>query len=236
VDREAAPDQQTEPERRQNIFKRLTRSEQIIAALIGLVGVTLAAVLPVILSNKGSGSATPASSTLHSSSPAAASSLPPGQVVQDNTGDLSLLVPENWNSIFTNGWHPRGLPPFANGTDIGPGLNAATNASAWFNDLTTPGVFIGVSRLLITAHYTPNKLLQQITLNGCTYSSNQGYATGEWTGTQEIWSCAHSPTRWLTIAMWPHGHNYILYVQIKIVTPLDQLIGNRALASLSVNF
>ncbi len=164
------------------------------------------------------------------------SPLPPGQVVQDATGTISVLVPQNWNSIFGNGWHPRGVPPFPAGTDIGPGLNASTNSDAWFNDLTTPGIFVGASRLL-PAHYTPSSLLQQISVpHGCASLSSQGYATAEWTGTQDMWSCAHSATRWWTIAMWPHDHNYIVYVQIKIVTSLDKRIGARALASLSVTF
>jgi hypothetical protein len=36
--------------------------------------------------------------------------------------------------------------------------------------------------------------------------------------------------------MWPHDHTYIVDVEIKIVTPIDQVIGQQALASLSVKF
>jgi hypothetical protein len=234
--KEDLPGEHMEPQRRRGSLRQLTRSEQIIAALIGLVGVVLAAILPIVLSNGSSSSSTPTPTIPQPSSLGAAATLPPEQVLQDDTRVISLLVPDNWDSIRTNGWYPNGLPPFANGTNIGPGLNAATNASAWFSDLTTSGIFVGASRRLVAAHYTPSKLLRQISFNHCVFSSSQGYATGKWTGAQEIWSCTHSSTRWLTIAMWPHDHSYIVYVQIKIVTPLDQRIGNKALASLSVSF
>lgn len=231
--KEDSPDQRAKRHRGRGSRLRLTRSEQIIAALIGLVGAVLASILPVVLSNGG---AQRDGSVPLTPSPTPTPSLPTETVIQDNTGAISLLVPENWDSIYRNGWHTRGVPPFANGTTIGPGLNAATNASSWPSDLTTPGIFVGASRRLVQVHYTPTTVLQQITLDGCTSSPSQGYATANWTGTQEIWSCAHSPTRWWTVAMWPHNHSYIVDVEIKMVTPLDQLIAKQALASLAVNF
>jgi hypothetical protein len=171
------------PDRGRGSLRRLTRSEQIIAALIGLVSAVLAAILPIALPNSGSHPRSPGTPTFHPSSTTVTPSLPPEPVVQNDTGAISLLVPENWASIYRNGWHPRGLPPFANGTNIGPGLNAATNASSWFSDLTTPGIFAGASRRLVGEHYTPSKLLQQqTTVDGCKFSSRQGYATADWAG------------------------------------------------------
>ena len=204
--------------RRPGSLRRLTRSEQILAALIGLVGVVLAAILPIVLSNNGPQPQAQTSPTPHLSSPVVPSSLPPEKVVQDDSRVISLLVPAKWNSIRTNGWHPANLPPFANGANIGPGLNAATNAADWFSDLTTPGIFVGASRRLVAAHYTPSKLLQEISFSGCVTSSSQGYATEKWTGAQEIWRCAHSSAYWWTVAMWPHNHSYIVYMQIKVVS------------------
>jgi hypothetical protein len=236
MDKKNLTDQSTKRRREGGPLRRLTRSEQIIAALIGLVGAVLAAILPITLSSSGVQTGKSDSATPRPPSPIATSSLPPEAVVQDDTGDISLLVPQNWDSIYANGWHTTGLPPFANGTNIGPGLNATTNASSWSRDLTTPGIFVGASRRLVAAHYTPNKVLQQIALDGCTSSPSQGYATADWTGAQEIWSCTHSATHWWTVAMWPHDHSYIVDVQIKIVTSRDQLIGQHALDSLSVKF
>jgi hypothetical protein len=160
---------------------------------------------------------------------------PAGQVVRDDTGDISVLVPDSWTSVEGDGWHPMDLPPFPNGTDIGPGLNASTNVSAWFQNLTTPGIFAGASSSLPAAGYTPDTLLQHIGFNGCAYSSSQPYAISQWTGTLDTLTCTNSSTRWWDIAMWPQDHSYIICVQIKIVTQADETAGNQALASLSVN-
>jgi hypothetical protein len=233
-DNEESSNRQAGPDKRYGFLRRLSRSEQIIAALIGFAGVILAAVLTAVLTH-GNPAPIPSSSPTSQSPSPTSTTLPAFQLVQDDTGVISVQVPENWNSIFRNGWHPSSLPPFAAGTDIGPGLNASTNSNSWFNDLTTPGVFVGASRLL-PSRYTPETLLQAFTLNNCATSSSEEYITSQWMGTQEMWSCTASPTRWWTIAMWPRDHSYIVYVQIKIVTHLDELIGKRILASLSVKF
>ena len=62
MDKEDPSGQHTKPDQGRGFFRRLTRSEQIIAALIGAVGVVLAAILPIALTNSGphsSGSASP---------------------------------------------------------------------------------------------------------------------------------------------------------------------------------
>jgi len=160
---------------------------------------------------------------------------PSSRVVHDSTGAISVLVPASWTSLG-EGWHPPNLPPYPNGTDIGPGLNASTNLQAWFNDLTTPGLFVGASHSLIGAGYTPDTLLQHIGFPGCSLFSSQPYATGPWTGTLDVETCANSATRIWNIAMWPASHGYILCLQAKIVTPADRVAADRALASLSVSY
>jgi hypothetical protein len=53
MDKEDPSGQHAKPDRERGFIRRLTRSEQIIAALIGAVGVILAAILPIALSNSG---------------------------------------------------------------------------------------------------------------------------------------------------------------------------------------
>jgi len=180
-----------------------------------------------------SATATP-SATPHGTSPSPTPA--PGRVVHDATGDISVLVPDNWTSVTGDGWHPTNIPPIPNGTDIGPGLNASTNVPAWFTDWTTPGMFVGASRQLTADGYTPATLLQHIGFTDCSLFSSQPYALGRWTGTLDTQTCAGSATRLWNIAMWPSDHSYIICVQIKLVTPADRTAADRALASLSVNY
>jgi|SRR5579859_851202 len=83
MDNEDPSGQHTKPDRGPGFIRRLTRSEQIIAALIGLVGVVLAAILPIALSNSGShpGSSSPTPS-LTITSPTATG---PGTTTSSNT-------------------------------------------------------------------------------------------------------------------------------------------------------
>jgi hypothetical protein len=62
MDKEDPSGQNAKSDQERGFIRRLTRSEQIIAALIGAVGVILAAILPIALSNSGPhppGSASP---------------------------------------------------------------------------------------------------------------------------------------------------------------------------------
>ncbi len=160
--------------------------------------------------------------------------LPPGVRVTDNTGAVSVIVPKSWGDVLGNGWHPH-VQGLFNGTLIGPGLNAAPNIGAWFDDLTTPGIFVGASKLLINDHYTPETILS-VMASPCDFASRQPVTADRLTGYQEMWTCPHSATRFETVALWPGNHSFIAFIELKIVTPVDEASGKRALASLIVHY
>jgi TIR domain len=157
--------------------------------------------------------------------------LPPGMRVTDNTGDVSIIVPDTWGDVLGNGWHPPGAP--FNGTFIGPGLNAAPNVGNWFKDYTTPGIFAGASKQLVKDGYTPATILP-VMGNVCNFSSRQPVSSHRLTGYRVVWTCANSATRYWTVALWPGNHTFIAFIELKIVTSVDEANGNRALASLTV--
>jgi hypothetical protein len=159
---------------------------------------------------------------------------PPGVRVTDNTGDISVVVPKSWGDLIGDGWHPH-VQGLFNGNLIGPGLNAAPNVGKWFNDLTTPGIFVGASKLLITDHFTPKTILSTLAWK-CDFSSRKPTASHGLTGYRVMWICPNSTTRIETIALWPSSHSFIAFIELKIVTPADAASGNRALTSLSVRY
>jgi hypothetical protein len=159
---------------------------------------------------------------------------PPGMRVTDNRGAISVVVPRAWGDVLGNGWIPQEhISGITYGTRIGPGLNAAPNIGAWFKDLTTPGIFVGASQLLVKAGYNPVTALSAIA-SPCDFSSTRPAASHGLTGYQDIWTCPHSTTRWQTVALWPRNHSFIAFIELKIVAPVDQASGDRALASLSI--
>jgi hypothetical protein len=197
--------------------RRLSRPPLLAAILASLVVIVLAAGAVFWLSGR---------------SPA--SKLPPGMRITDNTGDISVVVPKSWGDIIGNGWHPH-VQGLFNGNLIGPGVNAAPNVGKWFNDMTTPGIFVGVSKLLIADHFTPKTILSTLEWR-CDFSSRQPAASHGLTGYRVMWVCPNSSTRYETIALWPSSHSFIAFLELKIVTPADAASGNRALTSLSVRY
>jgi TIR domain len=207
-----------------------------LAGLAGLAVITLAAVGVFRLVDNGSPSGTPSRSPSGASSGSFSGSPtpPPGVRVADNSGDISAVVPQSWGLIVGNGWHPR-IPGSFNGSFIGPGFNATTNFGDWLNDLTTPGIFVGASKLLVADHYNPVTALGTFA-PACNFSSSKPVTADGLTGYRDMWTCPPSKTGYETVAMWPKDHSFIAYIELKIVTPADEATGNRVLASLSIRY
>lgn len=205
---------------RAGFIRRLSGPQLLTAILASLAVIVLAAGAAFWLSSRGSASKLPTA--------------PPGIRVTDNTSDISVVVPKSWGDLIGNGWHPH-VPGLFNGNLIGPGINAAPNVGKWFNDLTTPGIFVGASKLLIADHYTPLTILSTLAPI-CDFSSRRPAVSHGLTGYREMWTCPKSTTRYETVALWPRSHSFIAFIELKIVTPADQASGNRALTSLSVRY
>ena len=114
-------------------------------------------------------------------------------------------------------------------------FNATPNLGNWFNDLTTPGIFVGASKLLIAEHYNPVTALGTFAPS-CNFTSSQPVVADGLTGSRDMWTCANSTTRFETVAMWPKDHSFIAYIQLKIVTAVDEADGNRVLSTLSIRY
>jgi hypothetical protein len=201
-------------------IRRRSRLELRLAALASLVVIISAIVGGLRLSGSGPPPGLPPP--------------PPGARVTDSTGAVSVILPESWGDVLGNGWYPQEhISGITYGTRIGAGLNASPNIGAWFKDLTTPGIFVGASTLLVSKGYNPVTALSAMA-SPCDFSSRRPAASHGLTGYQEMWACPHSTTRYETVALWPRNHSFIAFIELKIVTPVDEASGDRALTSLSI--
>ena len=220
---------------------------QLLAALACAAAVVLATVLGIHLfasspSHLGSTppslksvSPTSDSSLSTSSTSVSSTSAPPGVRVTDDTGTVSVIVPKSWSQRW-DGWSPEEqIPGITYGTVIGQGLNASPNVEEWKNDLTTPGIFVGASKLLVADHFTPATALLAFSTQ-CDFLSQQSAVFNHLTGYMDTWICPHSPTRFETVALWPANHSFIAFVELKIVMPADEASGTRALDSFTVHY
>jgi hypothetical protein len=215
---------------------------QLLAALACAAAVVLATVLGIhLFANSPShpGSTPPslksASSISTSSTSVSSTSAPTGARVTDDTGTVSVIVPMSWSQVW-DGWSPEEqIPGITYGTNIGQGLNASPNVEAWKNDLTTPGIFVGASKLLVADHFTPATALLAFSTQ-CDFLSQQPAMFNHLTGYMDMWICPHSTTHFETVALWPGNHSFIAFVELKIVVPADEASGRRALDSLTVHY
>jgi TIR domain len=222
--------------------RSLSPLKLILVGLVGLAIIALATVGVFRLIVSGSPSAAssePPGSSHGGSAGGSPRGLPPpqpGMRVTDNSGAVSAVVPQSWGQVVGNGWHPHVQGSF-NGSYIGPAFNATPNLGSWFNDLTTPGIFVGASKLLIAEHYNPVTALGTFApWPSCNFSSSEPVTADGLTGYRDIWTCLKSTTRFETVAMWPKDHSFIAFIELKIVTPVDEADGNRVLATLSIRY
>ena len=247
----AAPVAEETPWRDHPGFIRSLSRLKLVLAGLGLAAIVLATLAGLHFSGSGSARGltpptpsargltppTPSAPGLTPPTPSAPGlpSPPPGVRVTDDTKTISVIVPESWNNIWY-GWAPQEhIPRIIYGTVIGQGLNASPNVQRWFSDLTTPGIFVGASKLLVADHYTPATALMAFGTQ-CDFFSQQPVTTDGLTGYLDMWTCPQSTTRFETVALWPGNHSFIAFIELKIVTPADEASGNRALASLSIRY
>jgi hypothetical protein len=142
-------------------------------------------------------------------------------VVSDRTGQISVEVPTEWGNVLGNGWHAsKALKPVLAGERIGPGLNASPSVEAWKTDLLTPGVFIGASRSLLE-EFTPRGLLERVSYGACRTTGRESYSSKRYTGEIASWTCP-GDTSWRVLAAVPTAaREYLVYLQVKLVSPRD---------------
>lgn len=86
---------------------------------------------------------------------AATTTLPAGDgfvTVSDESGRITVEVPEAWDDVEGSPWAPDGQP-------IGPALTAAEDVDDWISGWGTPGLFIGVDDAPVV---TPAELLDAL--------------------------------------------------------------------------
>jgi hypothetical protein len=154
----------------------------------------------------------------------------------DDSGRIRVEVPTAWGSIDGGPWRATTIRGFDDGTPLGARLIAAPSVSAWLasGDLTTPGLFVGVSERLPSV-WTPRALAERFDYQGCEYASERPYSEAGLTGWEVRSECKDSETRWLTLAATSTAvPGALVLLQAKLVTPKDDEAYERALATLVV--
>jgi hypothetical protein len=95
--------------------------------------------------------------------------------LEDETGRLSVSVPEEWGDVATSVW-------IWDGEEVGVWISAATDRIAWFEGWGTPGAFIGVTHDASAGDLFGN--FDDV----CTYRSRDRIMAGTLAGEVDLWA------------------------------------------------
>jgi len=148
--------------------------------------------------------------------------------VQDDDGLLTMQVPTAWNDVDGRNWN-------LNGDIVGNAIVAAPDLDSFYNSWTTPGVFFGASAVLLD-QIQPGDLLDAFTFSDCTYDSRNDYSDPVFTGQFDLWAnCGGTDTALVVVEAYPPGNDFVVFVQIQVVSDADLDALDTILATFNVS-
>ncbi len=120
--------------------------------------------------------------------------------VTDKSGFISVQIPEEWTEVETGAW--------GNEDDvIGYGISASADLEGYRTDWDEPGLFLGVSAVLIDRYGTPEAYLDQLDYSGeCTdferiFYAYTAYPQIVYIGYYNLWTnCGDNKTTYVNVA------------------------------------
>ncbi len=208
---------------------RWRRQPWILAA--GLLGLVLLGVGIFLAGQLFSGVEEENSAAADGDSQLEESSTPGYALAKDNTGKLSVEVPEEWSAVDGTAWDFRG-------GKIGLSIVATTDLDTWYrhnyyHDSSegideTPGVLFGASKSLVDKYPEDTEeqilSLQEYDYSGtCEYDDSYEYDDGTYRGKYNRWTnCGDTGAEALVLAALPEDRSYVVVIQVMAGSEADQ--------------
>jgi serine protease Do len=135
--------------------------------------------------------------------------------VYDDDGVLVMQIPTAWAEVDGSGWNVEGAI-------VGNALTAAPSIDGFSTTWGTPGVFFGASEVLLD-EISPGDLLDVYDFSdSCTYDGRSDYEDAHFTGSYDLWgSCEGTDTALVALEAYPSDGEYVVLVQVQIVSEAD---------------
>ncbi|MEN8113198.1 MAG: S1C family serine protease [Actinomycetota bacterium] len=148
--------------------------------------------------------------------------------VHDDDGILVMQVPTAWADIDGRGWD-------IDGTIVGNALIATPDLDGFYNTWETPGVFFGASEVLLDETEPGDLLNLWDFTDSCTFDGTYEYADAVYTGAYDLWlNCGGTDTAFVVLEAYPPGEEFVVLVQVQIVSDADLEAFDVILASFDV--
>ncbi len=145
--------------------------------------------------------------------------------VSDDAGILVMEVPTSWADVSGTEW-------IDDSRVLGNSIAAAPNLDAFYSSWETPGVFFGVSQVLYN-EVEPGGILDRNDFSDdCVYDSRYDYEDAIYRGAYDVWrDCGGTSTSLVILEAYPSGVEFVVLVQIQVVTDADLKALDRILAT-----
>jgi serine protease Do len=154
---------------------------------------------------------------------------PAYQTVTDESGTLSMEVPEAWSDFRGGSWG-------RNGETVGVGMNASPDVKKWLEGFAVSGVFIGASKSLVSLGV--EKLLDEesgFQKEQCTYSGRRDFDDGVHVGKFDVFEkCGGGDASAIVLVATPQDESYILAINVTVLNDRDIKAADRVVSSFKV--
>lgn len=135
--------------------------------------------------------------------------------VSDDTGSISVDVPAAWAEVSGSAWAMNENP-------VGVAITATPSIDGFETTWTTPGMFFGASRDLVSS-YDEQTILDDIAFaDSCTYDSRNEYSDSLYTGYYDLWTgCGGTDTMLVVLAAVPEDRSFLMLVEVQVVSEAD---------------
>ena len=145
--------------------------------------------------------------------------------VADAGDQIRFDAPDAWFDVVDRRWS-------LDGTDVGPGVVASIDSTAFLDRWDTAGVFVGSSETLGET-MTVDSVLDTYQFSECTFAGRSEFVRGGWVGSYDVWeACGDTSSRFLSIAATPEAGPSMVYLQFLAPETADFVALDRVLTSL----
>ena len=153
-------------------------------------------------------------------------SAPGYQLVEDDSGNLSVEVPSGWEVVTgkesedseTGGssWSSFGVG------SINSSISASTDYDAFHNTGGISGIYMVASRMLAQTYTDDQLVLGLVDLSNCEPDAVQDFDRPPYSGRMLAWNCSGNGARYLNLAVAPEGRECVVLLQIVMYSEADR--------------
>ncbi len=150
--------------------------------------------------------------------------------VQDESKQLELEVPAEWDDVNGGAWT-------LDDAEVGVAVSASPDLDAFHDTWGEPGVFFGASRSLVEDK-TPDDLLDSLgNLEGtCKKVGREDYESGNYSGKFDVWSgCDDEEVIFVVLAAMPADKSHMIFAQMQMISDADAEAMDHILSTFKVD-